>query len=87
MPKNEPDPVDPMHITGVEVSVEGPEAVCEMAASFAAEMAWLGHDASSLMRIFNDPFYSAAHGALKQLGEHEVKRIVTAVCRDAAWEV
>ncbi|MAG59139.1 MAG: hypothetical protein CMJ83_22870 [Planctomycetes bacterium] len=94
MPKNEPDPADPMQLTGVEIPDSGPEAVREMVVSFAAEMTWLGHDEAALLRMFRDPFYTAAHGAWQQLGEEEAGRIlhaVTAVAksRDAirSWEV
>ena len=75
MPYDDPDPTDPQMLVGVMLS-GGPEAMREMAYVFAEEFARMGYDASRILALFSNPFYSGAHGAYQALGEEAIRRII-----------
>ena len=75
MPHDDPDPEDPMLLVGVALPA-GEEAQRDMAYAFAEEFARLGYNGRQIVSLFQEPFYAGAHGALTQLGEAEVRRIV-----------
>jgi hypothetical protein len=75
MPHDDPDPQDPMILVGVALPAD-PESQRDMAYAFAEEFARLGYGGPQILSVFNEPFYAGAHGALLQLGEAEVRRIV-----------
>ncbi len=75
MPYDEPDVTDPMMGVGV-VLPGGEEATRDMAYVFAEEFARLGHSEEKILRLFQTPFYRAAHGAYSALGEAVILRIV-----------
>ncbi len=75
MPYRNPGPDDPNMLVGVELPASA-DAMREMAYVFAEEFARLGFDKIRLMRIFQRPFYRAAHQAYLALGEREIERIV-----------
>ena len=75
MPYDDPDPQDPMMLMGIALPA-GPETQREMAYAFAEEFARLGYSGRQITSLFKEPFYAGAHGALLQLGEAEVQRIV-----------
>ena len=80
MPKNEPDPLDPMTLTGVEFPATE-EDVVEMASSMAEEFARSGWDEHRIKWIFQSPFYAGPHRALKQLGEERVLALIEEAVR------
>jgi hypothetical protein len=85
MPYDDPDRDDPLERVGVSLPVAGKGELLEMATCLAEEFAALGHDGPSLLALFRDPFYSAAHLAWMGLGEEEIARIVAEVSGGRAW--
>jgi hypothetical protein len=82
MPYGDPAPDDPDVLVGVALPDSGPEAVREMAYTFAEEFAALGFSAERLLGLFSRPFYAGPHRAYRILGEVEIRRIV-AECVEA----
>jgi len=82
MPYKDPDPSDPNVLVGVMLPAEK-ETMQDMAYAFAEEFALLGYDSEGLFRVFQNPFYAAAHQAYRALGEESVRKII-AECL-AAW--
>ncbi len=76
MPYDEPDPQDPSMLVGVGLPC-GEEEVEEMAASFASELAQIGHGEEHILRIFGNAFYAGAHMAWVQLGEMKIRDLVS----------
>ncbi len=79
MPYDEADPQDPMLLVGVELPGSAAQQR-EMAAVFAEEFARMGFDGERIMRMFGNPFYAAAHRALRDLGEGEIRALVREAC-------
>ena len=75
MPYGEPEAGDPFEFVGVGLP-SGPEAVSDMAYTFAEEFARLGYSEQALMALFINPYYRAAHGAYETLGKEKVRQIV-----------
>ena len=82
MPYKDPDPSDPNVLVGVVLPAET-ETIREMAYAFAEEFVRLGYGNATLLAVFKSPFYAAAHGAYRALGEEAIRKIV-AECL-AAW--
>ena len=80
MPHGDPDPTDPLTLTGVEVPAEEGD-VLAMARGFAEEFAASGWDEPRLLAMFQQPFYLGPHLALEQLGEARIKEIVAEAVR------
>jgi hypothetical protein len=76
MPYNDPDPGDPSVLVGVGLSCSEKE-LREMAASFAAELAEIGYDEDRILGIFQKPFYAGPHMAWRQLGETQIRVVVS----------
>jgi hypothetical protein len=79
MPYEDADPQDPMLLVGVELPGSA-EQQREMAAVFAEEFARMGFDEERILRLFSNPVYTAAHRALNDLGEEEVRALVREAC-------
>jgi len=75
MPHDDPGPQDPLILVGVGLP-SGPEAPREMAYVFAEEFARMGYGADRILGLFRQPFYAAAHGAYRTLGEPAVRAII-----------
>lgn len=75
MPLLEPDGTDPMELVGVELPA-GVEAVEEMVRAYAVEYRRLGFERARILATFRMPWYAAAHGAWKSLGEARVAELV-----------
>jgi hypothetical protein len=69
------EPDDPYNLHAVEVPGD-PE---RMLALLVEEYARMGWDLESLMRVFREPFYRAAHGLWLLYGEDELRRRVASV--------
>ena len=82
MPYKDPDPTDPNVLVGVVLPAET-ETIREMAYAFAEEFVQMGYGNATLLAVFKSPFYAAAHGAYRALGEGAIRKIV-AECL-AAW--
>ena len=80
MPKQEPDPTDPMTLTGVEVPATEQDVV-EMARGFAEEFAMCGWDENRLLHVFQNPRYAGPHLAWQQLGEERVRSVIEEALR------
>ncbi|MHC4547394.1 MAG: hypothetical protein ACYTEZ_01345 [Planctomycetota bacterium] len=80
MPKHEPDPTDPMTLTGVQVPAEE-EHVEAMARAFAEEFAACGWDEHRLYRMFASSFCAGPHLAWTQLGETRVRALIADAVR------
>ncbi len=76
MPYHEVEADDPLEGIGVSVPADA-EAVREMAYTYAEEFVQLGHGADRVLALFQDPHYGIAHAAWRELGEAEVRRIIT----------
>ena len=75
--KKDPEPDDPNLLVGVHAP-GGPEAVREMAVTFADEFARMGYNEESLMRLFQNPFYVGPYGVYRKLGESAIRDIIQA---------
>jgi hypothetical protein len=75
MPYNDPDPTDPSMLVGVMLPAEA-ETMTDMAYVFAEEFTRLGHDKTSILGLFKNPFYAGAHGAYQALGEETLGTII-----------
>ncbi len=64
-----------MELVGVSVPA-GPEAVEEMVRGFAWEYRRLGWARARILATFRMPWYAAAHGAWRALGEARVAALV-----------
>ncbi len=82
MPYREPDPSDPNVLVGVVLPADA-EAVRDMAYAFAEEFVRMGYDRQRLLAVFKNPFYAAAHGAYRALGEEAIGAIMDECL--AAW--
>src|SRR5262245_64348237 len=82
MPYKDPDPTDPNVLVGVVLPAET-KNVGGMAYGVAEEFVRLGYNNTTLLAVFKSPFYAAAHGAYRALGEDAIRKIV-AECL-AAW--
>jgi hypothetical protein len=75
MPYDDPDPLDPQELIGIELP--GDERVTrEMAAAFADEFAQLGYNRAQILALYRNAFYAGANQALQLLGEEEIARLV-----------
>jgi hypothetical protein len=80
MPHGDPDPTDPLTLTGVEVPAEEGD-VLAMARGFAEEFAACGWDEPKLLAIYQSPFYRGPHLAFRTLGEARIRAIVAEAVR------
>lgn len=86
MPKDDPDPSDPLALRAVAVPDPDGAVVREMAACVAEEFLRLGFAPAEVRALFRSPRYSLAHHAWRQLGDAEVGAIVAeraSCCRPA----
>jgi hypothetical protein len=75
MPYDDPDPLDPQELIGIELP--GDERVTrEMAAAFADEFAQLGYNRAQILALYRNAFYVGANQAWQLLGEEEIARLV-----------
>jgi hypothetical protein len=80
MPHDDPDPEDPLTLTGVELPAEAGE-VRAMAEAFAEEFLMLGFPPGRVAAMFADARYAGPHLAFRQLGEAAVRELVDEVAR------
>ncbi|NUM53806.1 MAG: hypothetical protein HUU46_09210 [Candidatus Hydrogenedentes bacterium] len=79
MPYNDPDPDDPMTLTGV--TLEAPiEAAVEAAYVYAEELARSGLDRARIMLTFRTPEYRGPYGVYLALGHNRIQDIVNENC-------
>lgn len=73
-PKDRPiEPEDPLNLHAVEVPGD-PERMLRLLVEEYARMGW---DLESLLRLFREPFYRAAHGLWLLYGEEELRRRIS----------
>jgi len=75
MSYDKPEADDPLAFVGIGMP-SGPEAVTDMAYTFAEEFARLGHSEDEIVVLFRNPFYRGAHDAYQTLGEEGIRRII-----------
>jgi len=80
MPRDNPDPEDPMSLTGVEVPADEADVV-EMARTFAEEFARSGWDEARIAEMFSSPRFAGPHMAFQQLGEKRVRALIEEALR------
>lgn len=76
MPKNEPDPEDPLELEAVCLPDPDGNAVDLMAQCFAEEFLRLGRTPEQVLAMFRSAEYSLPHRAWRQLGDARVRAIV-----------
>lgn len=76
MPYEDPDPIDPMTLHGVEIETEDGTAVYEMAECFVEEYTRLGFGADRILRMFNNKAYVGPFLALQALGEPVIRGLI-----------
>ncbi len=76
MPHGDPDPTDPMTLTGVELLVDDPGAVLDMAACFAEEYVRLGLSAEAILELFESGQYAGPAMAMGQLGHDTIRELI-----------
>ena len=77
MPYQDPDEEDPLEFSGMEMAASEAHVV-EMAECFAEEFARTGFPANQIWYMFLNKDFTGTHGALKQLGEIRIKKIIEA---------
>ena len=81
MPLHEPDDTDPLELVGVRLPAATDESTRAMAECFVEEFARLGYDQHTILELFRNPEYAAAHDALRVLGEPHIVQLAEAYCR------
>jgi hypothetical protein len=76
MPYDDPDPTDPMTLTGVELVVDGAGAVREMAECFIEEYARLGLSAEAIAELFEGRQFAGPTLAVDQLGREAIRDMI-----------
>jgi hypothetical protein len=76
MPYDDPDPTDPMTLTGVELPVDDDAAVREMAVCFIEEYARLGHSAAVIGELFDCEQFAGPSLALRTLGRDAIRAMI-----------
>lgn len=76
MPFEDPDPTDPMTLTGVELTVDDPGSVREMAECFIEEYVRLGHSAASISEMFESRQFAGPTLAVTQLGMKVIREMI-----------
>jgi hypothetical protein len=76
MPYDDPDPTDPMTLTGVELIVDDPDAVREMATCFIEEYVRLGLSAEAIAELFERERFAGPTLAIKQLGRDMIGELI-----------
>jgi hypothetical protein len=80
VPKNEPDPSDPLELIAAGDDL-GQASTSLMAECLAEEFLALGHPAHDVMALFRSPAYALAHRAWLELGEVRVFAMVSEKAR------
>jgi hypothetical protein len=76
MPYDDPDATDPMTLTGVELVVDEPGAVREMAACFIEEYVRLGLSAEAIAELFECGDFAGPDMAFRQLGPDVIRAMI-----------
>lgn len=76
MPYDDPDATDPMTLTGVELMVDDPNAVHEMAVCFIEEYIRLGLSGEAIARLFEGGEFAGPRMALRQLGREAIRELI-----------
>lgn len=76
MPYQDPDPTDPMTLTGVELTVDDPGVVREMAGCFIEEYVRLGHSAGAIAEMFESGQFAGPNLAVSQLGMGAIREMI-----------
>lgn len=76
MPYQDPDSTDPMTLTGVELAVDDPVSVREMAECFIEEYVRLGHSAASIAEMFESGQFAGPTLAVTQLGMSVIREMI-----------
>ena len=76
MPYNDPDETDPMTLTGVELMVDDPGAVQEMAACFIEEYVRIGLSAEAIIELFDAGQFAGPKMAIDQLGRDVIVEMI-----------
>lgn len=76
MPYNDPDVTDPMTLTGVELLVDDPGAVREMAACFIEEYVRIGLSADAIAELFECGRFAGPTMALRELGRPAILEMI-----------
>jgi len=76
MPYDDPDPSDPMTLTGVELVIDEPGAVEEMAVCFIEEYVRLGLSAAAICELFESHQFAGPKLAMEQLGPTVIHRMI-----------
>ncbi len=72
MPYDDPDATDPMTLTGVELQVDDPGAVREMAACFVEEYVRMGLSVEAIAALFESGEFAGPSMAIGQLGREAI---------------
>jgi hypothetical protein len=75
MPKDELDPQDPLEPIAVALTSHE-DTLAPMAECFIEEFMRMGYDAKQILGMFMDPFYAAAHMALKAKGGEFIEKLI-----------
>jgi len=76
MPYDDPDPTDPMTLTGVELEVDDPRSIREMAECFAEEYVRMGLSPRAILEIFESGEFAGPALAMRRLGREAVLEIL-----------
>ena len=76
MPYDDPDPTDPMTLTGVELLVDDPGAVRDMAECFIQEYVRLGLSAEAITELFEGGKFAGPTMAISELGRDTILEMI-----------
>ena len=76
MPYDDPDPTDPMTLTGVELAVDDDSSLRDMARCFIEEFARLGLSEPALLEIFERGDYAGPARATRAMGRDAIRAMI-----------
>lgn len=76
MPFDDPDATDPMTLTGVELEVDEPDTVRDMATCFIEEYVRLGLGTEAITDLFNCGEFAGPSLAFRQLGSQAIREMI-----------
>ncbi|MBI1952660.1 MAG: hypothetical protein HYS41_00860 [Candidatus Omnitrophica bacterium] len=80
IPLKEPEPDDPMELTGIVLPAPDEASLKEMAVTFAEEFLRSGWPREKLRAMFRNPFYRGPHLVWRQKGDAYVDAVIQEVC-------
>ena len=76
MPYDDPDMTDPMELHGVELAIDDPDSIREMAVCFVEEYVRLGVSPERIIEMFSQGEFAGPALAVSRLGIESIQSII-----------